>query len=101
MQSSIECIIIIGYCLFFLGEQIFDPQVEFIYSSYKFWLAVAQLIYLAGTFFVFAYAEDLGNEERNDLWKILFICNILKDLLFAIAIWLSLKPVKENPKMAI
>ncbi len=102
IQTSYESIIIISYCLFFLAEQIFNPQIEFIYNSYKFWLIVGMLIYLAGAFFVFAFATQLGEkEERDNFWKIMFVCNIIKNLLFSIAVWLSSKPIKENKKLAL
>ncbi len=92
LQTSIECIIIIITCLFYLYEQLTKPQVEFIHSNYKFWIVISLLIYLAGVFFLFAYAADLPKKENEKYWPILHICNIIKNLLFAVAIYISSRP---------
>jgi hypothetical protein len=96
LQTSIECIIIILFCLYFLFEQLANPQEEFIYTSYKFWITITLLIYLSGAFFLFTYAADLPYEERQDYWSILFICNIIKNILFSMAIYISTRLRKDN-----
>jgi hypothetical protein len=101
LQISIESIIIVVFCLYFLAEQIIYPEIEFIYNSYKFWLAAALLIYLSGAFFVFTFAEDIKvRDERDNFWKLIYVCNIIRDLLFIIAIWKAVKATNTIKKIA-
>ena len=86
--ASIEAILIIIFCIFFFYEQINNPEISFIYSSKKFWIATAFLIYLSGTLFLFIYASNLSDEEYNFYWPINFIFNILKNILIALAFYL-------------
>lgn len=99
IQASIESILILSYCVIYFYEQINQPKVIFLYSTYTFWVVVAMLIYLAGTFFLYVFAANLPDGIRNEYWIINHICNILKNLLFAIAILIHSKADKkvQNP----
>jgi hypothetical protein len=85
IQTSIEAIVIITFCIIYLFEEMNQPQVTFIYSSYHFWVVIGILIYLAGTFFFFVYASNLSNDELDSFSIINHISNILKNILFSIA----------------
>jgi hypothetical protein len=97
-QASIESILILAYCVIYFYEQINQPQVIFLYSTYTFWILVAILIYLAGTFFLYVFATNLPDNLRYEYWVINLICNILKNLLFAVAIIMQAKnPTPKDP----
>jgi hypothetical protein len=96
IQTSIECILIILLCLYYFYEQLTRPDVEFIYNSYKFWIVIALLLYLAGSFFLFVFAADLPIEERERYWPILYVCGIIRNLLFTFAIYMSTRPQAEE-----
>jgi hypothetical protein len=97
LQTSIECIIIILFCLYYLFEQLSNPIVEFLFSSYRFWIILSLLIYLSGAFFLFAFAADLPKAESDKYWPILYVCSILRNILFTIAVYLSTRPQDEEP----
>lgn len=99
LQSSIEALILLIFCIFFLFEQINKPQVQFIYSSYKFWVVTGILIYLASTFFLFVFAASLPKEEKAAYWFINNISNILRNIFFAIAILINAQSPKSPKSM--
>lgn len=99
IQTSIEAIVIITFCIIYLFEEMNQPQVTFIYSSYHFWIVIGILIYLAGTFFFFVYASNLSNAELDSFSIINHISNILKNILFSIAFVIYAKvPKIRNPR---
>ncbi len=89
-QASIESILIIAYSIFYLYEEINKPQVSVIYASYKFWLVIG-MMYLAGTLFLFIYASDLSDTEREEYWIINVLANVVKNLFFSIAFLINAK----------
>jgi hypothetical protein len=101
VQTAIECILIITFCLVYFYEQLVSPEVEFIYNSYKFWIIIALLLYLAGTFFIFVFAADMPLKERDSYWPILYVCGIVRNILFAIAVYLSTRPQDEEPYQSL
>jgi hypothetical protein len=94
VQTSIEAILLIGFCIIFLFEQINQPQISFIYSSYTFWIVVGILIYLAITFFLYVFAASLPFEVAKEYWIINNLASILKNIMFTIAIIIYVKPPK-------
>jgi len=91
--SAIEAILIIGYSLFYLFEQIKTPRVFFIYTLDKFWIVSSLLIYYTGTFFLFIYAESYFVDPS--FHESYFIINnsflLLKNLVFSIGLLIKKK----------
>lgn len=83
--SSLESIFIILYCIFYLFEEINSPSTTLIYESYKFWLILSFLLYLSGELFLFIYAANFGENEIRIYWNINYSVNILKNILFCVA----------------
>lgn len=94
LQTSIEALILLIFCILFLFEQINKPEVVFIYSSYKFWVITGILIYLACTFFLFVFAASLPQKEADQYWFINSYSNILRNIFFTIAILVYAKSPK-------
>jgi hypothetical protein len=91
--SAIEAILIIGYSLFYLFEQIKNPRVFFIYTLDKFWVVSSLLIYYTGTFFLFIYAESyLVDPSFHESY---FIINnsflLLNNIVFSIVLFIKKK----------
>jgi membrane-bound ClpP family serine protease len=83
---TVEYILIIIFCLLFFFEEINEPNVNFIYSTYSFWIIIGILIYSTGTFFLFMQSENLSDEEW-DRWRIInFVFTLVKNIFFSIAI---------------
>jgi hypothetical protein len=96
IQTSLECILIILFCLYFFYEKLITPKFELIYGNYRFWVVLTLLIYLSGAFFLFAFASDLPFAEKQKYWPILYVCNILKNILFSVAIYVSTKQIEND-----
>ncbi len=89
--SSFEAILIILFCIFYFADEIREPQTSFVYNTSTFWIVCAIFFYVAGTFFLSLYLELLPEAEKNKYWSINLAFNILKNLLFAIAIIIHAK----------
>lgn len=62
-------------------------------------IAIAFLLYYGGSFFVFlsdSYLQEQLNDMIVPLWTIHNFCNILKNVLIAIALWLNYKTLKSS-----
>jgi hypothetical protein len=85
VSASLESIFVIAYCILYLFDQLNKPQVIFIYQDPNFWFVAGFMVYLSGTLFLFIQANNLDLETRDNLWKINYFANIVKNILFAIA----------------
>jgi hypothetical protein len=83
---GIEFIFILMVSFYFLYEQMNDSTIFFIYNKYSFWIVLGMVIYLAGTFFIFIFANQLSLKELHKYWFITNIFSILKWMFFSIAI---------------
>jgi hypothetical protein len=85
---GIETILILIYCFYYLYEQMNDVSTMFIYNKYSFWIILGMVIYLSGSFFIYVFANQFS-KEINQYWFITNILSILKNIFFAIAIYLN------------
>lgn len=84
---GITAMIFFIYCIFYLFERVRDASSLFLYSSPDFWVVVAIIIYSAGTFFPFIFAQSNLNKPDFDSEYILIHSTlyVLKNLLLCIA----------------
>ncbi|MCS3802048.1 FlaA1/EpsC-like NDP-sugar epimerase [Chitinophagaceae bacterium OAS944] len=80
-----ESILIFTFSLYYLFEQINKPRVLFIYNTSMFWIILGFLVYLAGSFFIYTFADNLDRDDRVKFWFIPFIFNTIKNIFFSIA----------------
>jgi len=99
IQSSISSILIIIFCIFYFFEKLNEPEMKFIYSDFHFWIILAFLIYLAATLFLYGYVTSLPQDIAKKYWVINSISNIIKNILFCIAIIKFLKPPNIPTKL--
>lgn len=91
---SVENIIIITFCVLYFYEQINKPDTYFIYLAKNFWIVLGIIIYVTGTLFVFIYLDSLPPQEQDKYWVINLIFNTIKNILFAIGIFIK-KPKEQ------
>lgn len=89
LSASVESILIIAYCIFYLFDQMNKPQMIFIYQEPNFWFVVGFMVYLSGNLFLFIQANSLHSEIRANFWKINLFANVTKNILFAIAFFIK------------
>lgn len=82
---TIEAILIISLCIYYFFEELNQMNDEFIYAKPEFWAVAGIMLYLAGTFFLFVQAGQLSRNTQITFWVINLGCNILKNIMFAVA----------------
>lgn len=100
LPASIESILIITFCIFFFFDQVNTPEISLIYESYKFWVIIGFLLYLAPVLFLFVFESYVSKEERAFYWNINYTFNILKNIFFSIAFVMK-KDIKSDNASAI
>ncbi len=96
LPTGLSCILILTMSIFYLFEQMREPDNLFLYSSPHFWIVVGIIIFFSGTFFVFIFSQnslkDPNFEHSFNLINSSF--GILKNLIFSIAF--IIKPGKSS-----
>ena len=97
--SGLQCILIIGMCIYYLFLQIKGSTNLQIYSTSNFWIVITFLIYLSGLFFLYILTETMINDKafRIQYVYINSIFNILKNVLLSIA--MLMKPGNAKPEI--
>jgi hypothetical protein len=91
LSASVDSILIICYSIFYFYEQLKTPEPTFIYSTKTFWVVIAILLYMAGTFIFFIATAYMTAKETYTYWPIASIANILKNLLLSVAFILKIQ----------
>jgi hypothetical protein len=87
--ASVECIIIISFCILYFYERLTQPTQTYMYFSPAFWILVGFFLYSSGTLFLFIYAVSLPRTESINYWYINSIFNLLKNIAFIIAFFMK------------
>jgi len=95
---GLETILILIYIIYFFYDFSKNVSTFYIYNHYGFWLAVGILIYLGGSFFFFILFDLLSKEQRNSFGNLTYLAEIIKNLLFALAIFMYARYPLENTK---
>jgi len=93
---GIETILLFVYIFYFFYE--FSRQIKdvFIYNHYTFWIAVGIMLYLGGSFFFYILINSLHQDEVDKFGNMTYVAEIVKNLLFALSIYIYKKdPVNK------
>jgi hypothetical protein len=101
ISIGIETILILVYSFYYLYEQMNNTDNLFIYNKYEFWVIIGFLIYLAGSFFIYIYANQLDPKFIYNYWFLTNIFYIIKNVLFAIGIHTYVKNDRKNMSIKI
>ncbi|MEO6452603.1 MAG: hypothetical protein ABIN97_00960, partial [Ginsengibacter sp.] len=90
-SSGIESIIIITLCLYYFYEELKQANSLLIYTTINFWIIIAFLIYLSGTFFLFLFAENTLHDKVFQIQYIVINSSfiIIKNIFFSIALMIK------------
>jgi hypothetical protein len=91
LPASTESILIICYSIFYFYEELKTPENTFVYSTKTFWIVIAILLYLAGTFILFISTAYMTRKEQNAYWPINNMANIIKNILLSVAFILRIQ----------
>lgn len=95
---GIETILMLVYILFYFFQYFKETDSRYIYNEPCFWLAFGILIYLGGSFFFNILAGHLSEEEMRKYWYITYIAEVIKNILFVIAMIIYAKPKETTEK---
>lgn len=88
--NSISGLILIGISLIYLYKELNGLSHLKIYAIPMFWVAFGFLFYYAGNLLLFLLDNILSSqfsESHRMIWILHNFCNIIKNVLFAIALW--------------
>ena len=85
---GIETIIILTFSFYFLYERMNEPTTDLIYNDYRFWIVLGMVIYLAGSFFIYIFSDQVNRELFNKYLSITLIFYAIKNILFTLGIWI-------------
>lgn len=95
---GVESIVIIIFSFYYLYEQMNDVSDQFIYNKYHFWIVVGLMIYLAGSFFIYIFANQVDKSILQQWWVITVILYIVKNIFFVVAISMFIRQKKDPPR---
>jgi len=93
---GVETILILIFCFYYLYEQLNGMQSMFIHKKYAFWVVFGIMIYLAGSVFIYVFANQVDRETLNSFWFLTNVFYIIKNILFAVGLFTYLKQSKIN-----
>lgn len=93
---GIETILLFIYILFFFYQYFKQIENRYIYNEPCFWIAVGILLYLGGSFFFNILANHLSIEEMEKYWYVTYIAEVIKNILFTIAMIMYARQPKET-----
>ncbi len=93
---GIETILILIYSFNYLYEQMSEIDNTFVYNKPSFWIVTGIMIYLAGSFFIYVFANQVEKAVLNQFWFLTNVLYVVKNLLFALGIFIHVKQ-SNNP----
>ena len=93
---GIETILVLLYSFYFFYEQMNDMTGDLVYDKYSFWVITGIMIYLAGSLFIYIFA-NYDKTVMHQYWFLTLVFYTIKNILFAIAIILFVKQ-SRNPR---
>ncbi len=91
---GVETILVITFSVYFLYELV-NKSTTLLYNTTEFWVITGFLIYLAGSFFIYLYANQVPENELYKFFFVTYIFNTIKNIFIAIGFWLAYKKPKN------
>lgn len=95
---GVETILILFFVIYFFYQFSKDLSTQYIYNHYGFWISVGVLIYLGGSFFFFILFEHLSDEQITAFGNMTYVAEIIKNMLFATALFIYSRYPFEKTK---
>lgn len=97
---GVYTVLIFAYIFFYIFVELRRDTASgsLLIAQSTFWIALGILIYLAGTFFFNLLADYLPREQLRNYWFITYIFDIIKNILFTIAIFVHIRQINKKPQ---
>ena len=83
---GIETLFILLFDFYYFYEQMNDMDNHYIYYRYHFWIIIGMMLYLAGSFFIYIFANHVDIETQNQFWFLTYFFYVVKNIFFIIGI---------------
>src|SRR5690606_14449172 len=93
-----ETIIILTFSFYFLYERMNEPTTNLIYNDYRFWIVLGMIIYLAGSFFIYIFSDQVNRELFYKYLSLTYVFYAIKNILFTLGIWIYAQKEPEQTK---
>lgn len=94
---GVETILNFIFIIYFFIHFYQKTDSGYIYNHYCFWTSMGILIYLGGSFFFYILINNLSKEQVDTYGNLTYIAELIKNLLFGVAIYVSSKSQTDNP----
>jgi hypothetical protein len=99
---GVETILVLTFAFYFLYQEMDIQSAVLIYQRFSFWIIAGIMIYLAGSFFIYIFANQVTSEIRHDYWVFQNAFTIVKNICFLISILIFIKNKKVvSPKKRV
>ena len=98
---GVETILLFIYIFIFFYDTLRSTKQVDIYNNFGFWIAVGILLYLGVSFFFYILANDMLIDEIDQYWVVTFIAEMIKNIMFCIAIIMYLPKKKNLPNQRL
>ncbi|WP_460566586.1 hypothetical protein [Flaviaesturariibacter terrae] len=88
---GVESILLLIYAFYFLFEEMDNVSQGPLYTRFSFWIVAGILVYLAGNFFLYVFANQVDTRTRHIFWMFGNLCAILKNVAFVVSIMTFMK----------
>jgi hypothetical protein len=83
---GVETLLILLFCFYYFYEQMNDLDNHYIYNRYHFWIIIGMMLYLAGSFFIYIFANQVNKDTQRQFWFLTYFFYVVKDLFFLIGL---------------
>lgn len=95
---GIETLLILFFCFYYFYEQMNDLENHYIYNRFHFWIVIGILLYLAGSFFIYIFANHVDKQTQNKFWFLTYFFYVVKNILFIIGFSNKNRPQSQFPR---
>lgn len=92
---GVETILVIGFSVYFLYEMV-NKTTNLLYNTTEFWIITGFLIYLAGSFFIYLYANQVDLRELKKFFFVTYMFTSIKNIFISIGFWLWAQQPKDS-----
>jgi hypothetical protein len=83
---GVETLLILLFCFYYFYEQMNDLDNHYIYNRYHFWITIGIMLYLAGSFFIYIFANHVDKDTRSQFWFLTYFFYVVKNSFFIIGL---------------
>jgi hypothetical protein len=97
---GVETVFMISFSFYYLYEIMEDSSQVLVYNRFTFWIVAGILIYLAGSFFIYVFANQVDSKTRQEIWVFTNVFTVIKNLCFLFSVLIFTKKETINKSIS-